>query len=168
MSFFDKALSYGHTSPLGSTQEFNKKDVILVDTSSQLTVSSGGNGMTRHSVGKQVLNPDSFSARFENSERIQGKLKSILKQKLTWVCLLLTVFAFRGLFMRGGWIDYQKLKSNQAHVVQLQESLRLENLQIQKEIEELKNNKLYQKKVVRDQLGVIGANEYIIVFEEKT
>lgn len=82
------------------------------------------------------------------------------------------VFAFillgRLVFSSGGVVDYyQSVSSHEDKVYQL-ERLRAENKNLSAEIEKIQNNSTYQKKIVRDHLGYIAKDEYLILFQKET
>lgn len=70
----------------------------------------------------------------------------------------------RLIFSDGGLIDYyQGEKSFSAKIYELNR-LDNENLKIEKTIDNLLSNKQYQKKLVRDHLGFISSDEYMVLF----
>lgn len=81
-----------------------------------------------------------------------------------WACCLLLVL--RLTFATGGIVDNIKkasiLSSKQDELVQTQD----ENISLSKEIELIEKNAAHQKKIVRDNLGFIASDEYLILFQE--
>ncbi len=84
--------------------------------------------------------------------------------KGVWVfCALLFV---RLIFSGGGVMDYYDKREVLNERFDAQTSIEKENVALIKEIELLKRNAHYQKKVVRDHLGYIASDEYLILFPE--
>lgn len=80
------------------------------------------------------------------------------------ICFLLVL---RLIFMDRGIIDYvakeKFLKGKEQHLV----LLKAENHKLTEDISELQNNKSYQKKLVREVLGFIASDEYLILFAKE-
>lgn len=82
------------------------------------------------------------------------------------------VFAFillgRLVFSNGGVVDYyQSVSGHQDKLYQL-ERVSAENKMLSQEIKKIQNNSSYQKKIVRDHLGYIARDEYLILFQKET
>ncbi len=77
-----------------------------------------------------------------------------------FVCFLFT----RLVFMDSGVIDYIKMEKRLDARLGDLKSIQVENNDILNEIDLIKNNTAYQKKLVRDHLGAIDSNEYLILF----
>lgn len=82
------------------------------------------------------------------------------------------LFAFillgRLVFSGGGVVDYyQRVSSHQDKLYQLKR-ISAENKMLSQEIEKIQNNSAYQKKIVRDHLGYIARDEYLILFQKET
>lgn len=96
------------------------------------------------------------------------KAKAIEKNDLiikgVWVfCAFLML---RLVFSEGGVMDYYDRKSVITNKVEQYKSIEKENLALVKEIELLRKNPRYQKKMVREHLGYIARDEYLILFAE--
>ncbi|MFZ4712407.1 MAG: FtsB family cell division protein [Bacteriovoracaceae bacterium] len=77
-----------------------------------------------------------------------------------FVCFLF----FRLIFMDSGIIDFIKMEKRlDARLGDLR-SIQMENEDLKTEIDLIKNNTPYQKKLVRDHLGAIDGNEYLLLF----
>lgn len=87
-------------------------------------------------------------------------------RRLPWY--VLGVLILRLFFMDRGVIDYYQTENR---LLSIQHELELGKQEI-KEIEEeiylIKNNKPYQKKLARDHLGVIGPDEYLVLFAQES
>jgi cell division protein FtsB len=85
-------------------------------------------------------------------------------QKFWWMVALITFT--RLLFMENGVIDYYSLentiKENQSKLSRVRE----ENSEIVAEIHKIQTSPKHQRQVARDHLGVISANEYLVLFSE--
>jgi len=72
----------------------------------------------------------------------------------------------RLVFSAGGIIDYYEKKEVLARKVSSLERVKEENSDLVKEIEKIKNNASYQKKIVRKHLGHIAKDEYLVLFSD--
>lgn len=79
-----------------------------------------------------------------------------------WV--LLGVMCLRLVFSRGGVIDYYANKGLLEGKVDEHQSIQVENRTLLKEIKKIRSSKAYQKKLVRDHLGFIARDEFLILF----
>ncbi len=80
---------------------------------------------------------------------------------------LLIFFLGRLIFVDRGVIDFYSRKSILSDRVYDLESIKKENRSVVNEIKLIKNNRAYQKKLIRDNLGFISNNEYMILFSKK-
>jgi len=81
-----------------------------------------------------------------------------------WVFCL--VLLFRLIFADRGVYDYlQKQDFFQSKIYML-EMIGQDNLALKNEIQEIRTNQKYQKKLVRDHLGFIAKDEYLILFPQ--
>ena len=96
------------------------------------------------------------------SDKLQLKAPKVYIIKGLW---LFTVFLFiRLIFAGGGVIEYYE-KSEQLKSLQYEYSLiGTDNNDLNSEIEMINTNVRYQKKLVRDFLGFIAKDEYLILF----
>ena len=104
----------------------------------------------------------------------KGKTKRTSKKKMAatneyivkgvWVfCALLFV---RLIFSNGGVVDFYDKREVLQERFDEQARIEQENVALLKEIDLLKKNATYQKKVVREHLGYIAKDEYMILFPE--
>lgn len=131
---------------------------------------------------KSAINPNDVMD--EEEEEIKPRVKRVKKPKvkvgylglldwnglefrekcvrLAWI--LCGFMLLRLIFMDAGVIDYIKkekrlgLRADDLKVVEV------ENKELKNEIDLIKNNAAFQKKLVRDHLGAIESNEYLILF----
>jgi cell division protein FtsB len=84
--------------------------------------------------------------------------------KYLFIVSVYIFFTLRVIFMDGGYLDLQE----KMDAIALQEgeilSTKNENEAISTEIKKIKKNKKYQKKLVREHLGVIAADEQVLLF----
>lgn len=100
--------------------------------------------------------------RTSKSKRLAATNEYIIKG--VWVfCALLFV---RLIFSGGGVMDFYDKREVLQERFDEKSRIELENVALLKEIELLKKNSHYQKKVVRDHLGYIASDEYLILFPE--
>ena len=74
------------------------------------------------------------------------------------------VLILRLIFSGGGVLDYYERKAHLESRVYEKERIVLENESIRDEIDLIKTNSAHQKKLVRDHLGFIAADEFLILF----
>ncbi len=102
------------------------------------------------------------SKRSSKKEKLAATNEYIIKG--VWVfCALLFV---RLIFSNGGVMDFYDKREVLQERFDEKGRIELENVALLKEIELLKKNSQYQKKVVRDHLGYIASDEYLILFPE--
>lgn len=73
----------------------------------------------------------------------------------------------RLVFSGGGVIDYYKNEANFEKRFKNFKSVQVENAALLKEIDLIKSNARYQRKVVREHLGYIAPNEFLILFPKE-
>lgn len=82
--------------------------------------------------------------------------------KVGWlICGLLFL---RLIFMESGIIDYYDMENTLLKREHQLELVKKENNELVSEIHKIKTSPRYQKKLVREHLGVISRNEYLILF----
>lgn len=85
--------------------------------------------------------------------------------------IFLSVVIFAGccrlIFMNQGIINYFQKKEIINERLTLIDQLKAENIQLLKEIKRANEDVRYQKNLAREQLGVISAEEYLILFAPK-
>jgi len=74
------------------------------------------------------------------------------------------VLLFRLIFSERGVYEYFQKKDYILGKINVIEMIAQENVDLKNEIQEIKSNKRYQKKLVRDHLGFIAKDEYLILF----
>ena len=72
----------------------------------------------------------------------------------------------RLVFAERGVIDYFAMQDLIRHKLGLIEKTKQENILLEKEMEKIKNSSPYQKKLVREKLGFISEDEYLVIFSE--
>jgi hypothetical protein len=81
------------------------------------------------------------------------------------------IFAFvlvgRLIFSTGGVVDFYSKKSLIAQKVHEKNLVIEENASLVVELEMIKNDQAYQRKLVREHLGFIGVDEYLILFQSE-
>ncbi len=95
------------------------------------------------------------------------KAKTKSQSKYKWFCLSNIFYVgmvLRLLFMEGGVIDFYKMENVLENRKKEYSRLTEENIELRKEIHLIQTSKVFQKKLAREHLGVIGANEYLVLF----
>lgn len=95
-----------------------------------------------------------------------GNLKNV--SKTTWILsFILFIGCVRLFFMNQGILNYIDKKASLDGRLNLIEQIKLENIQLLKEIKRANEDVRYQKSLAREQLGVISSEEYLILFSPK-
>ena len=81
--------------------------------------------------------------------------------------ILLGAMCLRLIFSRGGVIDFYANKGLLEGKVEEYQSIKVENKTLLKEIKKIRSSKAYQKKLVRDHLGFIAKDEFLILFSKE-
>ncbi len=82
-----------------------------------------------------------------------------------WIfCLFLLIRLF---IAERGIIEYYGLQSTMMNKIQVQKDIIKSNKELLVEIGKIKNSNIYQKHIIRDRLGLIARNEYLILFSEE-
>jgi cell division protein FtsB len=93
------------------------------------------------------------------------KQKMPLMLKLCWlICLLL---ALRLVFMQSGFVDYYKMATLLQEKKQYLVQIDTQNEELLLEIKKINSDASYQKKLARDHLSVIAADEYLVLFAKE-
>lgn len=79
-----------------------------------------------------------------------------------WVCM--AVLGGRLMFSDRGVLDYYKHRTVLETIKHDISQLEIDNKELLQEIEKIKTSSRYQKKIVRDYLGFIAKNEYLVLF----
>lgn len=105
---------------------------------------------------------------------VKKKFLSILKENIIAsslsskiLSLMLLLGVVRLIVMDHGIVNYFEKESILHDRYRTIEQLKMENLEIAKEINRAKNDVKYQKNLAREQLGVISSEEYLILFAPK-
>ncbi len=112
-------------------------------------------------VSKKALDPN-----YSKKSKIQKNVNFYsYVVKAAWVfCVLLVL---RLIFTQGGVIDfYHQVEVLNKKKLEFQQ-IKSENSALAKEIYKMRNDHLYQKKIVRDNLGFIAEDEYLVLFPKE-
>lgn len=77
------------------------------------------------------------------------------------------VMVLRLIFANGGITDYYSQKSQVNERINQLTDIKKENMQLVREIERMRSDSGFQKKLVRDNLGFIANDEYLILFPKE-
>ncbi len=100
------------------------------------------------------------------TKRVKGALGSTNEYIIKGVWVFCALLFVRLIFSNGGVMDYYDKKEVLDERFQEQARIEEENVALLKEIDLLKKNATYQKKVVREHLGYIASDEFLILFPE--
>lgn len=98
------------------------------------------------------------------SAKIKGLV--ITPHKIGWmICFGLFL---RLIFMDNGVIDYYRMEDHLNEKLHSLDLLKQENVDLITEIHRIKTEPAFQKKLAREHLGVIAADEYLILFAQES
>jgi cell division protein FtsB len=98
-------------------------------------------------------------------KRIQKKkVKNAWIMKASWI--LLSFIVLRLVFAERGVLDYFAMQDLIQHKLNLIEETKVENQALVKEMQQIKTSSHHQKKLVREKLGFISGDEYLVIFSE--
>lgn len=109
---------------------------------------------------------------YEITERVGEKIERLRLRLIKycvycgWIfCMFLLL---RLIFAERGIADYYSRQNKFNSELMKLRSIEKHNLNLIEKIEQIKTNRIYQKKLVRDQLGFIARDEYLILFPKET
>lgn len=117
----------------------------------------------------KVLNPgNSFSSLTKKvSKAVKKRKKRNWKDYLVIIAWPIYLFLLgRLVFSQGGVMEYYQRQRELAGKEQEIASIEQENLDLEREITLIKDDKKYQRQIIRDHLGHIASDEYLILFEK--
>jgi len=101
------------------------------------------------------------------TRRVNGQKGNLLKYLVYAGWIFCVILFFRLLFADRGVYEYfQKEDYLQGKITNM-EMIGQENLELKDEIQKIKTNKKFQKKLVRDHLGFIAKDEYLILIPKE-
>jgi len=142
---------------VGKPEEFDFLDRPTSRTRARSAVSYPVTKTTSRAVTKTTTK----RATSRSTKKSESKL-SEWGLKAGWV--VLGVLCLRLIFSNGGVIDYYNKRSLINNQVSELESLKMENKNILKDIDMLAHDRSFQKRMVREHLGFISSDEYLILF----
>ncbi len=96
------------------------------------------------------------------------KQKSMDPKYLSWLVkgswLFCGVMVLRLIFANGGVTDFYLQKSSVAERIKELSDIKKDNMTLVREIERMRSDAGFQKKLVRDNLGFIAADEFLVLF----
>ncbi len=112
--------------------------------------------------------PVSTTKRATRTTRTRKKASQLLTKwqrlgiKGAWIFLLL--LTFRLVFSQGGVVDFYGKKATIANRLSELEAIKKENKTLLKDIDLLAHDRAFQKQMVRENLGFISSDEFLILF----
>ncbi|MBY0416265.1 MAG: hypothetical protein K2Q18_18975, partial [Bdellovibrionales bacterium] len=115
---------------------------------------------------KKVASQISYTT---NSTR--KKTKSVDPKYVTWLVkgswVFCGIMVLRLIFAAGGVTDYYSQKSSFNERINELNDIKKDNMQLVRDIERMKTDIGFQKKLVRDNLGFIAADEFLVLFPKE-
>lgn len=127
---------------------------------------------TRSRSTRRVSSPSYSSTKKTRKKAVRKKSSSSSSQSLSgWKSkLFLSIIALLGLrlvFMNNGLIDYYKMEETLKNKEKEYFSIIQENKDLKQELKLIKSSRSYQKKLARENLGVISSDEYLVLFAQE-
>jgi len=148
-----KRLKEKHKAKLKSSSGF--KAYASSGSSARTRVAKAGSATL---IGRRKSKKPGFFARRSDFFRIWGI-------RAGWA--FCAVLLLQLVFSKGGVIDYYSKENLLAVKFSELEQARLANQKLAQEIDKIRRDEAYQKQLARDNLGVIGQSEYLILFATK-
>jgi cell division protein FtsB len=104
------------------------------------------------------------SSRSKKAKSIDPKLEKYLVRGSWIFCAFLVLRLF---FASGGIMDFYSQKSLYQERLTELDRIKKENMQIVREIERMQTDVAFQKKLVRDNLGFIASDEFLVLFPKE-
>lgn len=139
---------------------------------SRVSVATANTETTFVTPKRPQRNLKSNTLKYPVKKTSTSKRKKIQKKKVknAWLIkgawVLLAFIFLRLIFAERGVLDYFAMQDLIEHKLNLIEETKLENKAIVDEMDLIKNNGRYQKKIVREKLGFISGDEYLVIFSE--
>ena len=140
-------------------------NVEFVNLRSRTTARTAGRASARPatpSYSRAKATP--ATRRRRRTKKAVGIHTNVWLVRASWI--FCTFLLARLIFSAGGMIDYYSNKSALEQKVRDLSNVKIENQSLLIEIEDIKNSRSYQKKLVRDHLGFIAKDEFLILFQK--
>lgn len=118
----------------------------------------------------QIVPRETIHKKLSAKRKLKTKTKFDTTSTMSWFvkgswlfCIFLVA---RLVFSEGGVVEYYQKTSNYSQKAFELETTKQENIELMKELESIQNDGKYQKKLVRDHLGYIARDEYLILFSK--
>lgn len=122
--------------------------------------------VTRKSVAKQG-EVDFLPVRKRKKRKRKKKRKAKLSWDMAWGFLFLLV-AINLFFTEGGFLQLLKTKGQMKEGEKYLSYILEENKGLEGEIKKILHDSSYQKKIAREHLGAIAADEYMVIFSKES
>lgn len=158
------------TSSLQSRLQASRNDEIIVmpkkTKPTRRNVAVGGRASFSEPVKKteKIPAPIRYLGLGKSKTKTSKKNKKLLDHLVIFGWITVSILGLRLLFSERGVIDFYKDKSALQKLYHEKEQVIADNKDLVEEIEKIKGSGKYQKKIVRDNLGFIAQQEYLILF----
>ncbi len=140
--------------------------VIMPKRPSRRNVAVGGRASFSEPIKNKtkIAAPVRYMGLGKSKAKVSRKSKKLLDHLVVfgWVCIF--VLSIQLIFSDRGIVDYYQHQNSLEMLQHEQEQIITENSEIVTEVKKIKESSRYQKKIVRDNLGFIGQQEYLILF----
>ena len=106
--------------------------------------------------------------RYKTETRSRKGIKNFLAKSISWLKLGFVVFIIvRLFFSQGGVLEYLERTKKIGELTLHKQSLSDDNRALEKEIKQIETDVNLQKQLMREHLGLIGPDEYMILFRSE-
>jgi cell division protein FtsB len=119
---------------------------------------------TPRKVSSQISYSTSGNTNRKKTKSLDPKLEKYLVRGSWFFCAFLVLRLF---FASGGIMDFYSQKSLYQERIAELDRIKKENMQIVREIERMQTDAAFQKKLVRDNLGFIASDEFLVLFPKE-
>lgn len=148
-----------------SSQGRNLPKPLKTNTPRGTRLSVGNSNNTKMTLPRSLAStraPSMINYRGQR-ESTKNKIYKYAYYALWLFCLFLLLRLF---FAERGVVEYYSQQSRLMEKIHLQKSILEENKALSEEMKRIKYNNAYQKRIVRNRLGLIAKNEFLILFSE--
>jgi len=107
--------------------------------------------------------------RYKTEGRSKKGIKNFFAKSARWLKIGLVLFIMARLFFsQGGVMEYIERTKKVDELTLYQQSLKDDNHALEREIKQIETDVNLQKQLMREHLGLIGPDEYMILFRSET
>lgn len=173
-NFFESTLDSPYGSPKRNTQRSSSQPYVNTTTGEIIDEYPAHKVEAEIDDEEEIVTPVKRKPRKAAPAKVKylgwfdwkGLSRGEIFSRLAW--LFCFGMVLRLVSMDQGVIDFVKMENRLSARENILKEIQLENKDLMNEIDLIKNNPAYQKKLVRDHLGAISSDEFLILFPNDT